>query len=70
MNYTTHRYISAALLLLTLAGCSEKSTNDHAWDYYARTPQADQTYIDNDEYYVAPSGNYGGNSSSDFLDVD
>jgi hypothetical protein len=70
MNRPNHRQIALIFVLLTLDACSAKPAKDPAWDYYARTPQAGQTYIDNDEYYVAPTGNYGGNSSSDILDAD
>lgn len=60
------------LLLLGSTACSSKASDHQVWDHYSDHQDAvsDQDYIDNDEYYVAPTGGYVYGASSGILDAD
>ena len=56
------------LALMVLTNCADKSRTAHLWDNYATTPSSDTHYVDNDEYYVAPTSSYSGGGA--MLDPD
>lgn len=57
-------------MLVCNAACADKTSDDHVWDNYSTQPEQGQTYIDNDEYYVAPTGGYVSGASSGIIDAD
>lgn len=54
------------MLLMASAACS-KSADKDVWDNH---DAQGHTYIDNDEYYIAPTGGYVNGASSGILDAD
>jgi hypothetical protein len=51
-------YGLSVLLMCVSVACKDKAVEDHVWDQYHTTPEATDGYIDNDEYYVPPTGGY------------
>ncbi len=49
---------ATACILMVNTACKDGSEEEHLWGQYDTQPDPSQTYIDNDEYYVAPTGGY------------
>lgn len=73
MQMLIQKHITRCLcgfMLMISTACNDKSADDHVIEHYDTTATQGQTYIDNDEYYVAPTGGYVSGANSGILDAD
>lgn len=57
-------------MLLLATACSSQTANKDIWQNYHTSEDATDGYIDNDEYYVAPTGGYVNGATGGILDAD
>lgn len=67
MRRSFHTFPYACLMLLMTGTACSSSADKDVWNSHE---VQGQTYIDNDEYYVAPTGGYVNGANSGILDAD
>jgi hypothetical protein len=56
--------VAVVLASMTLTSC-DKSEDRHVWDNYSTGDAGNDGYVDNDEYYIPPTGGYNNDAILD-----